>query len=1027
MRTLTQPIARWLKEGMKPRTFVRITDATSGAEILPVSSQAQGTYEDRLEGSGSRITRAIRHEGGLAEVGGLSVDVNINDTTLPLCTEATIEAKHEGPIRGAGRLLGAGLPGAGYAAARDSVTGDHETAALVVGRWYNPGSDYYVVARSPMQFTIPAMTSVEEAYIQVDGLGDYNESGAAFAVSLVEGTWSALSEGAGMFDAFDGWESSGDYTLAGLNEAWDSSEFSATGTNYIRLNAAGRAKVLAAAGGVLKLMLVSERDADWTTYSLGPSGNEYLIMNAPTVRLVLRYNSYRLENQIASVYFGVDPLPATHTGMDLMWTGVVDSYSLTPSVLKLELKQNTHKKNPMIPAGIITKATFPNCPEEHVGDGYPVVYGAASAVLMGAHEAGIGYEKHYVSHTDTNEKIGLFDYFSCPVVDPGDATAKNPMRVLVSSRDIHQAYLGVAAVWNSSARLFARMLAYTGLPAGTTYRYLDLIPDRRIKGSYNGVSYSDAEVYEEYFGHVLSLIPTYVEESAGVTDPEKVYGDGVSMDALNDSVTVGFSQDSLTVSAEKIEVCFSVVTTGNCELCCNLIDKDKDFRIYGGDGVIANSGTPGISTFTSASVNFTTAGVTTDDHIVIMGSGAGIYSAISSIDSDHVLLIPAQTAGSSLEFKIIKAGAVVHSFTNIMKNKIGTADVVLDATQYITKSIDNYFIRVYKFAHSAGTAQVSYLQAKYYTMIDRTLREVYLDKQGEEYGSWITGRAGGHASGDLIENPAHVIEAVARQDMGLATAEINTASFDTAATALTGMKFAFQLLERTEARDILDDMAYEGRMKCWWDEQDRLKVKVFNAAAAFPVSATDNPSALDRFTDTGLASGGSYTTHQIVGEPTIRRRLEEMKNKFVIRYRKNYATGEYGAVLTCDRTSTTAADGDLSGTTGAALVALCLACYTELGAEKTLEVEAGHIRDDATATRTLQHLVERLTTGAYEVTLSAGPSANVFEEGDFINIRTAVVENRLGVARMNKEKWEIIRHEPDIRTHDVDITAVQVV
>jgi hypothetical protein len=1023
VRTLVQPIERWLKIGHEPRAVLRITDAASGAELLRIGVEASGTAEDRMTGDSPRISRTIPHEGGMSTVGSVTIEDLILDDDLTLCTDLTIEPTIEGPVRGAGRLLSIGTPGEVYADVRDDTTSEWDDVRMVVGRWYT-GSDTHVVARAPIQFAIPStVTSCEDGYIALTGVNDYHGA-THWSVHLVAGTWSALSEKGDMFDNFTGHAASGDYTLVDLGEAWTTEEYGAV--TYIQLNEAGRAAVVAAKGSSLKLMLVSDRDADFTTYSAGADGNEYVMFDAPTARLVLRTNTINLENQIASLYFGVDPLPADYTGMDLVFTGVVDRYDITDRILSLTLTPNDHKKNPMLPKGIITTATFPNCPEEHVGEGYPMVYGSASDALMGAHEAGIGYEKNYVSHTLTNEEIGLFDYFPCPVVDPGNATADGPMRVLVSSGAIKRAFLGAPAVWNGTARAWARMLSYTSLIQGTTHRYIDLYPDRRIIGSYDGVSYSDADIYEEFFGHVISLIPSYVQNSDGVTSPEDVYGAGVSMDAANDQVTVGFSQETVMPGAEKIEVCFSLTTTGNCEIYCKILSKDADFKVYGGDGVAANH-LPGFSTFTSASVDFNAAGVTTADHIVIFGATGGIYSEISSIDSDHVLIIPAIVAASSLEFKIIKAGAVVHSFTNIMKNTIGTADVVLDATQYLTETLDNYYVQILKFAHSAGVAQVSYLQVKYYTQPSETIREIGLDKQGAMYGTWISGRAGGHSSGDLIELPAHIVESIGRDGMDLATAEINTSAFDAAATALAGMKMAFQISERKRAREYLKDLAYQGRMKLWWDDRDRLKAKVFAATAAYPVSGSNIPALLDVFTETGEPSGDSFTTHQIVGEPKIRRRLDEMKNDFVFRYRLNHATGEYGAVITCNKDGTTLSDGDLSGVTGAELVALCQAAYDETGSVETLEVEAWAVRDDATAAQTVQHLVQRLATMPWEITFEAGPSANVFEEADFVNIRCGVVQNRLGIAQMRKQKWEIIGHEPDVKGHDVGITAVQVV
>lgn len=52
---------------------------------------------------------------------------------------------------------------------------------------------------------------------------------------------------------------------------------------------------------------------------------------------------------------------------------------------------------------------------------------------------------------------------------------------------------------------------------------------------------------------------------------------------------------------------------------------------------------------------------------------------------------------------------------------------------------------------------------------------------GREYGSWITESSrsvGGLAAGDLIRHPAHIIESILRDELGVTTTEIDTASFD---------------------------------------------------------------------------------------------------------------------------------------------------------------------------------------------------------------------------------------------------------
>ncbi len=1027
MRTLLQ--SGYMNQGISPRVFVRVFDS-AGTTLFQQGTKATGAYEDRITTFGA-INQSIRPEGGMAEVSGASVNRLVLDERLTLCSEAELEPQIQTSVHGSGVVYSADV---NYITARNPSGGVLITPAVVVGRNYSVGADIHTVYRGFLQFTIPAgMLTCEDAFLQFTGMGDFSVTD--FQIQGFAGEWSNLNEGGAIFALFDGHEGSGDYTGTNLLETWTTAEYG--GTVYLRLNAAGRAAVLAKTGTIFRIMLVSEKDAVWTGHSAGASGNEYVQFEAASARLCIRYNSITLDNQNVEYLYGLEPLPGTISAatLDRVWTGVVDSWELTDRELSLECRQNDHKKNPLVPDKIITLADFPNCPQENLGKAIPVVYGSTSDALMGAHEAGIGYEKNFVAHTLTNEEIGLFDYFPCPVVDPGNATGESPIIVLVSNRTIKRAYLGVPAVWDSAAKAWVRLVCATSPVQGTTYQYIYISPDRRIIGWYNGITYQDADIYEDFIGPSLSIIPTYVRTSSGVTSPEAIYGAGVSLNSVDDFVIVGFSSETVNSASEKIEICFSLTTTGNCEIYCKIIGKDQ--LLSGGDGVIASSGIPGFSTFTSAAVDFSAAGVTTADRIWIYGSFGGVSSAISSVDSAHVLKIPTLLSSSSLEFKIIKTTDIVHTFTNIMKNAIGSVDVVLDATDYLTKTLDNYFIQIYKFAHTSGEAQVSYLQVKYYSQ-NGSLREIGLDKLGTVYGSWIdaAGRSNSSNSGDLIENPAHVIEAFARNEMSLSTSEIDTAAFDTAATALTGMKFAFQLNDRKPARELLDDMAMQARLLLWWDEQDRLTCKKIDSTAGFPHRLTgisgdlqlkDIPRNEDIFTVTGDPVSGVFTTHPIMSGLNIRLMdMADVKNDFVLKYKRNYATNDYGAVLTCNKDAETLDDTKLSGTTGAALVALCDACYDRIIAVQTLTVEAWAIRDEATATVFMQHLVQWFTKRRVIIEFTAGIDALEFEPGDFINVRDTRIADLFGTAVMNIKKWCITGFHPNLNDHTIAIEAIEV-
>jgi len=942
VRTLVQPIERWLKIGHEPRAVLRITDATSGAELLRIGVEASGTAEDRMTGDSPRISRTIPHEGGMSTVGSVTIEDLILDDDLTLCTDLTIEPTIEGPVRGAGRLLSIGTPGEAYADVRDDTTSKWDDIRMVVGRWYT-GSDTHVVARAPIQFAIPStVTSCEDGYIALTGVNDYHGA-THWSVHLVAGTWSALSEKGDMFDNFTGHVASGDYTLVDLGEAWTTEEYGAA--TYIQLNEAGRAAVVAAKGSSLKLMLVSDRDADFTTYSAGADGNEYVMFDAPSARLVLRTNTINLENQIASLYFGVDPLPADYTGMDLIYSGVVDRYDITDRRLSLTITPNDHKKNPMLPTKLITLDDWPNCPEENVGKAVPLVYG--SYALSGEHRAGVG---NFTGWGPLASQINFSypDAFAALVVKEDDADRTALCTLLRLKSGNTSFYL-----WNDGAKTYTLYPVLSGIATYVAGKgtYRDITPD-------TDTSHIPPVLSETQYKGVATVIPSSNESTAG-TYPERAY------DADSDT--------------------YATMSSNLSELILYFQDPD---------------------------------GISTDGAIFFVAYAEFLIGA----DATKLNMIIERNTSTDVTTPSWAAVYTLQLWTGDAQKQYGF--YLLNSTNDRSRLVLSQFrLRFTRPTDMTGVVNIYDVCALVAYSV-QSPKVLYMNGEGhyDDTSGTVTGTASA-----LIENPSHIIESIGRDEMGLATAEINTASFDTAATALTGMKMAFQISERKRAREYLKDIAYQGRMKLWWDDRDRLKAKVFDSTAAYPVSASNIPAALDVFTDTGEPSGDSFTTHQIVGEPKIRRRLDEMRNDFVFRYKLNHASGEYGAVITCNKDGTTLSDGDLSGVTGAELVALCQAAYDETGSVETLEVEAWAVRDDATAARTVQHLVQRLATMPWEITFEAGPSANVFEEADFVNIRCGVVQNRLGIAQMRKQKWEIIGHEPDVKGHDVGITAVQVV
>ncbi|MDD5353032.1 MAG: hypothetical protein PHS93_07735 [Candidatus Omnitrophica bacterium] len=312
--------------------------------------------------------------------------------------------------------------------------------------------------------------------------------------------------------------------------------------------------------------------------------------------------------------------------------------------------------------------------------------------------------------------------------------------------------------------------------------------------------------------------------------------------------------------------------------------------------------------------------------------------------------------------------------------------------------------------------------------------EIYVSVQGrpDDGSGTITGVAS-----QLLEIPSHVIESVARDEMSLATANINTTSFDTSAISLASWLYAFQWLNRKNVQDYLHDLGRQCKSRVFWDSDDKLKIVTFSSSTAFPVSGTNIPSGLDIFDTTGNPTSGSFTTNPILPDSLSidRTSMDQVYNDFALKYKQNYATGEYEGVLymtngagTVGSCTTNMTEAYLeSSQTLTALKTLCAASYTKYGSTtRTLEFEASCIRTEATANKLLQYLIERTTDRHYTVTLTTNFTAIAHELGDFINVQDPRLNDLFGTATAERKKWEIIKIEQNLDECTISITAIEV-
>lgn len=930
MRTLVQSITEYMRQGVRPVKFLRITDADTGTELLMQATAEHGDYEDRVASLGT-ITQEIAPEGGAASVSGMTIDGLYCDKRLPLCTEAELAPKYEGVTCGAGRAI---CTNAVYDSARNAGAGTIASAAIVAGRNYT-GSEYSVI-RGYLQFEVPDdLATCEDVYLELSGVKLYSPD-TTLTLVLVEGTWVSLYlTGGTVYSSFDGWAGSGAYTVSALNETWTTAEYGTT--NYIRLNEAGRDYVASCAGGVAKFALLTTRD---TLNASAPTGKEFVVFEAATARLNLRYNSITLDNQIAEVYYALRDsdgnLPDDHTGMDLVWKGVIDSYTLNDRILSLTLRQNNFAKDKLIPAEVITEDDWPDCPEENIGKAIPIVYG---------------------------------DFI-------GDRLHKD----------------GIASFLNGANRYgngpFAKGLVYS--ESGGTLSVI--VAGHTIKNS----SFM-AAIYS-------SSIKSFVLASGDV------------INITEDDATTG----KFTVSPGTAGVFPYKLTSG---------DDDEESAVQL-QGIASYIGSP-INNLNGDEKNATNADWS-DWTEVSTGEYANEYQFYNTYGESglyNLLAVVFETYAENGYDSKLKLTMHFYDSNNVLGER--AIDIDSDGQHIFYISRDDAFtlandtvrLAVYFSYHTKKTFKFRNLCVL--RGFSRDIEtEIYIPIQGrmDDSSGTITGTANA-----LIENPAHIIEAFARNEMGLATAEIDTSAVDAAYTACGDAVLGFQLNEQEKASEILNDIAYQSRLMVFYDHENRLSCKKVNSSDTFPVSGADYPALLDTFDATGTPSSGSFTTHPLMGEVEISQmELDETYDSFAINYRMNYATNDYTKTITCDKDGFSADASYLGSTVEAELVALCSACYDRIKTVNTLTVDCDKIMDDNTAHLLVEHLVRWFSKRRDKVEFSAAHTAMLFTLGDLINVQSARLDDRYGVATARVKKWLLTKIVHNLDTDTFTFTAIEV-
>jgi hypothetical protein len=253
--------------------------------------------------------------------------------------------------------------------------------------------------------------------------------------------------------------------------------------------------------------------------------------------------------------------------------------------------------------------------------------------------------------------------------------------------------------------------------------------------------------------------------------------------------------------------------------------------------------------------------------------------------------------------------------------------------------------------------------------------ELYALIKGRLFGSWIAagGRSVGHAEGDLIENPAYIIESLLRDENALTNTEINKESIDDIGNTSTGRrstwKCARSLTEQRSMLDAIDELCQNAGLIFTHDFSNLAKLTAIDHYG--PSISLDDSDVVEE-----------------AGKPQISVRQSHVKyirNEFYLNYQFNHATGNYDKQI-----FVTASSHNLSGNTRSAespldtYTGLCDWSQTAYNKTERWTFDAPWIRDAATAELFLKMTADWLCIRKWEIvaTLRYSDDTLALEVGD---------------------------------------------
>jgi len=106
--------------------------------------------------------------------------------------------------------------------------------------------------------------------------------------------------------------------------------------------------------------------------------------------------------------------------------------------------------------------------------------------------------------------------------------------------------------------------------------------------------------------------------------------------------------------------------------------------------------------------------------------------------------------------------------------------------------------------------------------------------RGRVFGDWINGRSSGFSAGDLIENPAYIVESILREYMNYGDTDIETTSFDNLGNTTDGIlknwKFAGGIYEKQNVWDVIGELLSQSKSRLFKNGENKFEISAYQSA-----------------------------------------------------------------------------------------------------------------------------------------------------------------------------------------------------